>query len=119
MKRILVLFITVISGLVVGQTVHLTASDTVLISFRVQFAAVSMPLNLMDVKYKDLPSLECYKLKTSHLFRYSSGYFTKLVDATQHKDLLIRYGLSDSHIVAIKNGRQIKLEDIAKYMKNE
>lgn len=116
MKRLLIFFLIIASLSVYGQT-SFTASDTTTIHFCVEFSTVAMPLNLMDVKYKDLPSVMCYKDKGSNVFHYSSGHFTNFVDASKHKDLLTSYGLFESHVVAIKNGRQIKLDDIPKYYK--
>ena len=115
MRKFLMTFFTIVSAVFYGQVTNITASDTTTITFKVEFESVNLPLNLNEAMYKDLPSVEYYKDKKTNLFYYTSGYFKNIVDATRHQDKLISYGLLKAHVVAIKNNRQIRLEDVAKY----
>ena len=115
MRKFLIIFFTTVSAIFYGQVTDITSGDTTTITYKVEFERVSLPLNLNEAIYKDLPSVEYRKDKKTNLFYYTSGYFKNITDATKHKDKLISYGLSKAHVVAIKNNRQIRLEDIAKY----
>jgi hypothetical protein len=116
-KTICVLFLVIVTTSINGQ-INLTAADTTSINFQVEFASSRTPLNLSDVKYKDLPDVTYYKDKASGVFRYNSGNFKNLDAATSHRDILFGQGLHDAQVVAFKNQRQINLSDVAKYKIN-
>jgi N-acetylmuramoyl-L-alanine amidase len=100
-----------------GQKIELTALDTTTIYFEVQFASGAEQLDFNDVKYKDLKDVRIYREPSANTYRYTSGSFRNLDEATEHQNSLINRGLTGSFVTAFKNGRRIPLSDVPKYKK--
>jgi hypothetical protein len=107
-KIISILFLTCVFICGQAQDQRLTAQDTTTVIFKVHFASDQIPLNLNDTKYKDIPEITFYKDTANKVFRYTSGHFTKISDASDRKKLLVDMGIKDVFIMAFKNGRRIR-----------
>lgn len=88
------------------KEVSTTPADIV---FKVQFASSEVPLNLKEQKFANVKNGGYYKVKTT--FKYTSGNFKSINEASTHQTQLRENGFKDCFVVAFKNGERIDVNE--------
>lgn len=87
------------------------------IAFRVQFASSETPLNLKEKRFSDIKNGTYYKVKTT--YKYTSGNFVSMSEASAHQAQLRESGFKDCFIVAFKNGERIDVNEAKKQLEQK
>ncbi len=82
------------------------------IVFKVQFASNDTKLNLKQEKYKYIIDGNFYKVK--EIFKYTSGNFNSVKEASAHQSALRENGFKDCFIIAMKKGERIDVNEARK-----
>lgn len=91
-----------------GTVPQITHSDE--ITYRIQIAAYNKPQNYK--KFLGLPDIVEFQ-GNDKVYRYYSGIFTDLGDASKHKIIMTsEAGYKDAFVVAFKDGKRISLKEI-------
>lgn len=87
------------------------------IAFKVQFASSEAPLNLKEKRFSDIKNGAYYKVKTT--YKYTSGNFISMSEASVHQTLLRENGFKDCFIVAFKNGERIDVNEAKRLLEQK
>lgn len=79
------------------------------IIFKIQFASSDVPLDLKEKRFADIKNGSYYKVKTT--YKYTSGNFTSISEASAHQAILRNNGFKDCFMVAFKNGERIDVAE--------
>ncbi len=80
--------------------------------FKVQFASSDVELNLKDQKFASIKNASFYKL--NNVFKYTSGSFNQISEASAHQNELRQNGFKDCFVVAFKNNTRIDINEAKK-----
>jgi N-acetylmuramoyl-L-alanine amidase len=83
--------------------------------YKVQILSSPTPVDLS--KYSDKNLICPHYYMVNNLYKYVSGNFTKLKDATLHQKNLIEHGFKDCFIIAWYKGKRITLEEARQFHK--
>ncbi|HEY9113206.1 MAG TPA: N-acetylmuramoyl-L-alanine amidase [Bacteroidales bacterium] len=86
-------------------------TKTETIEYRVQFYTSPTELDVNSSKLKGIT--EVSKYYHNGLYKYTSGHFSNLNDASNHQALLRKKGYDDAFVVAFKNGERISQSEAA------
>jgi N-acetylmuramoyl-L-alanine amidase len=84
---------------------------------KVQFASSEVPLDLKEKRFADIKSGTYYKIKTT--YKYTSGNFSTMQEATAHQTLLRENGFKDCFVVAFKNGERIDINEAKRLLEQK
>jgi N-acetylmuramoyl-L-alanine amidase len=84
------------------------------IIFRVQFYTSPKQLSLSDKRFKAL--LDIYSYEHNGMYKYTSGIFSTLTTAEQHKKTVRSKGFNDAFTVAFYDGARISISEAKKIL---
>lgn len=84
------------------------------ILFKVQFASSDVPLNLKHEKFSAIVDGNFYKMK--NIYKYISGSFTSIKEATAHQNSLRDKGFKDCFVIAMKDGERMDINEARKVL---
>jgi N-acetylmuramoyl-L-alanine amidase len=87
-----------------------------ILEYRVQFYTSPTELAANDRHFKGISELDSYY--QNGLFKYTSGHFQKLNDATNRQNLIRKNGFEDAFVVAFYNNERITIQEAAEIEKN-
>jgi N-acetylmuramoyl-L-alanine amidase len=96
-----------------GKEVKVTTPK---IYFKVQFASTDVELNLKQGKFSAIVDADFYK--ADNMLKYTSGKFSTLEAAVDHKNKLREKGFKDCFVIAMKNGQRMDIKDAIKQNEN-
>jgi N-acetylmuramoyl-L-alanine amidase len=91
-----------------SQTVN-SATNTVELRYRVQFAVFPDPKPVTDPLFKDVKDVKRYTHKG--MYKYTSGDFLTLDEANKYRNLMIARGFKDAFVVAFMGNERITNEE--------
>ena len=86
-------------------------TDLTSIIYKVQFAGMDKEIDA-KTKFPTVTDVSFYKV--GNVFKYTSGNYTALEDATKQQSKLRELGFKDCFVVAFKNGVRISMSEIKK-----
>ncbi len=92
-------------------TVAVKAEKSAIV-FKVLFASSDVKLNLKQEKFKDIVNGSFYKAK--EIYKYTSGNFALMKDASAHQNALREKGFKDCFVIAMKNGERMDVAEAKK-----
>ncbi|MBP9069757.1 MAG: N-acetylmuramoyl-L-alanine amidase [Bacteroidia bacterium] len=87
------------------------------IAFKVQFASSETALNLKEKRFADIKNGAYYKVKTT--YKYTSGNFASMSEASAHQAILRENGFKDCFLVAFKNGERIDVNEAKRLLEQK
>jgi len=87
------------------------------IAFKVQFASSETRLNLKEKRFADIKNGAYYKVKTT--YKYTSGNFSSMSEASAHQNILRDNGFKDCFIVAFKNNERIDVNEAKRLLEEK
>ena len=87
------------------------------IVFKVQFASSDTPLDLKEKRFANIKNGSYYKVKTT--YKYTSGNFPTMNEASTHQALLRENGFKDCFVVAFKNGERIDVNEAKRLLEKK
>jgi len=81
------------------------------IVFKVQFASTDKEMDV-KVKYANVPEVSFYK--AGAIFKYTSGNYTSMEEATKQQTKLRELGYKDCFVAAFKNGARMDINEAKK-----
>ena len=94
-----------------SATVAVKAEKSAIV-FKVLFASSDVKLNLKQEKFKDIVNGSFYKAK--EIYKYTSGNFVLMKDASAHQNALREKGFKDCFVIAMKNGERMDVAEAKK-----
>ena len=85
------------------------AEEKINVVFKVQFASSETALNLKEKRFAAIKNGSYYKVATT--YKYTSGNFPNMTEASAHQTILRENGFKDCFIVAFKNGERIDVNE--------
>ncbi|MCE3259099.1 MAG: N-acetylmuramoyl-L-alanine amidase [Bacteroidetes bacterium] len=82
------------------------------IVFKVQFMSSDVEVNLKQEKFSGVVDGSYYKVK--NIYKYTSGNYPSIKDATQHQNALREKGFKDCFVIALKNGERVDINEAKK-----
>ena len=94
-----------------------TKTEAISLEYRVQFYTSPAELQSGSKKLNGVSDVSSYY--HNGLFKYTSGHFATLNEATRQQNLLRQKGYSDAFVVAFKNGDRISIAEAEEIEKNK
>lgn len=91
--------------------------DKTVVVFKVQFASSETPLDLKEKRFSDIKNGTYYKVKTT--YKYVSGNFTSMSEASSHQAVLRNNGFKDCFVVAFKDGERIDVNEAKRLLEQK
>ncbi len=85
--------------------------------FKVQFASSDVKLDLKEKRFAEVKNGSFYKVNTT--YKYTSGSFATMAEATAHQGVLRESGFKDCFVVAFKNGERIDINEAKKLLEQK
>lgn len=79
------------------------------LEYRVQFYTSPLEISNSDKRFKELAEVDRYF--QNGVFKYTSGHFTNLKEATNQQNLLRKRGYADAFVVPFNNGVRITIAE--------
>ena len=88
-----------------NKSVIKNQKQTTALEFRVQFYASPKKIPLTNLKFKGIDGLDVYY--HNGLYKYTSGHFDSIEEATKQQKELKKRGFTDAFVIKMKNGKRI------------